>query len=131
MLANPHIKAVFFDVGGVCVKSPLDGVRKYEKKVGLPNNYLNLAIQSRGEQGAFQRLERSEITLSEFYPLFGRECSDPNHVERYKRYCVQKGLAVPHIPRVNVDGEALFQTMMTEASVLETVMTDAIKKLRG
>lgn len=34
----------FFFVGGVCVGSPMAGIHAYEKKHGLPRNYINVAM---------------------------------------------------------------------------------------
>jgi len=42
-------KAVIFDIGGVLIQSPLQGVRRYEIKLDLPPNYINFAISSQGE----------------------------------------------------------------------------------
>ena len=40
----PRFKAVFFDMGGVCVHSPLEGIRSFERQKGMPENYLNVAM---------------------------------------------------------------------------------------
>lgn len=37
-------KAVFFDMGGVVVGSPFQGIADFEKEHGLPVNYLNIAM---------------------------------------------------------------------------------------
>jgi hypothetical protein len=79
-------KTIIFDIGGVCVGSPLQGVAKYEKQHNLPKKYINVAIEKSGESGAFQRLERGELSIPEFYEIFGKELSDPINKEYYLKY---------------------------------------------
>jgi hypothetical protein len=37
-------KAIIFDVGGVCVGSPFQGISRYEKQKNLPKDYINVAM---------------------------------------------------------------------------------------
>lgn len=61
------IKAVIFDLGGVVFESPLRFIREYEVSHGLPENLVARVVGGYGgEQGAWQRLERGELTLPEF-----------------------------------------------------------------
>lgn len=98
-MCNPRpkpIKLILFDIGGVVVGSPIAGVHIYEEQHGLPFNYLNVSITARGREGAFQRLERSEIDLWTFYEQFGRELSDIiSGNEWYQRACQSRGWKVP------------------------------------
>lgn len=41
MLPNPNLKAVFFDIGGVVVRSPLIAIAEYEKERGMPKDWIN------------------------------------------------------------------------------------------
>ncbi|TPX56481.1 hypothetical protein PhCBS80983_g04497 [Powellomyces hirtus] len=123
-------EAVFFDIGGVCVHSPLQGIRKFELTKGLPENYLNVAIQSRGEDGAFQKLERGELSLAVFYPLFGQECSHPSNVQAYEKYLKSKGKPFAKIPQVTIDGKELFTFMMQEAMKPNQLVLNAVQKLK-
>ncbi|KAG5645914.1 hypothetical protein DXG03_005061 [Asterophora parasitica] len=81
-MTSPHIQAVIFDVrlleliGGVVLRSPFIAIATYERELGIPENYLNCSIVERGSQGAWQKFERGEIPLLEFYEAFGRELSD-------------------------------------------------------
>ncbi|KAI8967033.1 HAD-like domain-containing protein [Mycotypha africana] len=128
------IKAVIFDIGGVCVGSPMAGIRKYEIQKGLPRNYINVAIVNQGENGAFQKLERGEIKLEQFYKDFSSQLSDPANKEHYKKYIanLRGGGAVPEtIPDVLVDGKALFITMMSETAKLDPHIYTAIQKLKA
>lgn len=45
----------------------------FERKLGLPNGALSLAIVNGGDNGAWQQLERGEITTKEFAAKFGKE----------------------------------------------------------
>ncbi|KAL1927069.1 hypothetical protein VTP01DRAFT_5032 [Rhizomucor pusillus] len=124
-------KAVIFDIGGVCVGSPMAGIHRYEKEHGLPRNYINVAIVKQGENGAFQKLERGEIRLKDFYKQFGEELSDPAHKIHYQEYLKKSGKPVPqHIPDVKVDGRVLWGTMMAETHKIDPVVFHAIQRLR-
>ncbi|KAG8728622.1 hypothetical protein FRC12_021617 [Ceratobasidium sp. 428] len=94
------IKAVFFDVGGVVVKSPLIAIHNYEREKGLPKDWLNLHITKRGHGGAWQRFERDELELYPFYKAFGEELSDTARGnEYYKEWCRSRnvgGCTVSH-----------------------------------
>lgn len=111
MLPNPNLKAVFFDIGGVVVRSPLIAIAEYEKERGMPKDWINTlmyvfllsylpALSSTafpsttrcrlltgyhstrtGHQGAWQRFERGEVDLFPFYQQFG---SDLSNLERGK-----------------------------------------------
>lgn len=135
-MCNPrpkNIKLVLFDIGGVVVGSPIAGVHIYEREHGLPFNYLNVAITARGQQGAFQRLERSEIDLWTFYEQFGRELSETKQLnEWYTAFCKSRGLPLPpSLPtKHRVDGRELFGIMMVSeagaAGVDGGIMADRI-----
>ena len=61
------IRAVIFDLGGVVFDSPLRFIREYEKANELPENLVARVVGGYGgEQGAWQRLERGELSLPEF-----------------------------------------------------------------
>jgi len=127
-----HVKAVIFDIGGVVVASPIEGTFNYEKKHGLPHNYVNVSIVNRGEQGAFQRLERGEIPMDEFFRKFGEELSDPNNLPLYAKYLESRGKEVPPLPKkVEIDGKDLFLTMMEAATTPNELMVEAIRLLRA
>ncbi|TPX67188.1 hypothetical protein SpCBS45565_g03955 [Spizellomyces sp. 'palustris'] len=91
---------------------------------------MALYSQSRGEGGAFQKLERGELPLSAFYPIFGQECSDPGNKQAYVEYLKSKGKPIPTIPDVTVDGKELFTFMMQEASKTDPIVVNAVRKLR-
>ncbi|KAL0097522.1 epoxide hydrolase [Phycomyces blakesleeanus] len=124
-------KAVIFDIGGVCVGSPMAGIRLYEERYGLPTNYINVAITQQGEQGAFQKLERGEIKLHDFYIAFGDQLSNPSSKQHYLNYLEKTGKPAPSfIPDVVINGKDLFTTMMKETQRLDQKVFTAIRKLR-
>ncbi|CAE6461049.1 unnamed protein product [Rhizoctonia solani] len=125
------IKAVFFDIGGVVIKSPLIAMHVYEREKGLPKDWLNVFITRRGQGGAWQRFERGELELYPFYSLFGEELSDTELGNRYYReWCQSKNVDVPTLPEsVKVDGRELFGRMM-RSHELDPYILNAIRKLR-
>jgi epoxide hydrolase-like predicted phosphatase len=68
-------RAVIFDLGGVVVGSPLAAIASYEAEEGIPAGSLNRIVVDTGSQGAWSRLERGELGLEAFYPLFDEECA--------------------------------------------------------
>ncbi|KAJ3244311.1 hypothetical protein HDU78_011146 [Chytriomyces hyalinus] len=128
------IKCVIFDIGGVVVSSPLEAIREYEREKGLPANYLNVAIQARGQLGAFQRFERGEITLDEFAPLFTAELNDTaNNGAAYARFARKKGstLAPPVSSHSSpfLDGLELLHRILSTS--VDMRMVDAIRRLKS
>ncbi|KAF7353623.1 Epoxide hydrolase [Mycena venus] len=101
-----HIKAVIFDIGGVVMRSPFIAIAAYEKKLGIPENYLNCSIVERGPNGAWQKFERGELPLFPFYEAFSRDLSDTTSGNVwYAAYCKRKGVECPELPqKLNVDG---------------------------
>lgn len=71
--------AVIFDLGGVVMDSPLHIIADYERELGIPENHVNRVVVDTGPGGAWSRLERGELALSEFYPAFDRECREAGH----------------------------------------------------
>ncbi|XP_065883827.1 bifunctional epoxide hydrolase 2-like [Dysidea avara] len=68
------MKAVLFDLGGVLISAPQLVIARYEKSLGLPSGGLTVAFVRGAPNNAFCRLETGELTLSEFAPLFEKEC---------------------------------------------------------
>ncbi|KIJ60670.1 hypothetical protein HYDPIDRAFT_98391 [Hydnomerulius pinastri MD-312] len=132
-MALPHIKAVIFDIGGVVLRSPFIAIAEYEIEKELPPDYLNVSITSRGSKGAWQRFERGEIPLLEFYPAFGRDLSDTSNGNPwYRDYCARKGFACPTLPEhLEIDGRELFGRMMRISSIYDIHIANAIQRLRA
>lgn len=60
------LRAVLFDLGGVVFPSPFDAFDAYEQDEGLPAGFVRRVIAHSAEAGAWERLERSEVTFDEF-----------------------------------------------------------------
>ncbi|XP_078599605.1 acyl-CoA dehydrogenase family member 10-like isoform X1 [Branchiostoma floridae x Branchiostoma japonicum] len=67
-------RAVIFDMGGVILPQPLKVFRAFEDSKQLPPGSLFDVIRRGGDSGAWQRLERGEITQTEFIQPFSEEC---------------------------------------------------------
>ena len=57
------IEAVVFDLGGVVMESPLHSIAGYEQDHDLPGGTINQVVVESGEEGAWARLERGELTV--------------------------------------------------------------------
>ncbi|RDB21305.1 Acyl-CoA dehydrogenase family member 10 [Hypsizygus marmoreus] len=143
-MTSPHLKAVIFDVGGVVMRSPFIAISAYERKLGIPQNYLNCSMHvnimlaltliftplhsvERGSQGAWQKFERGEIPLFEFTKHLAVNCQI-----LYKTYCTRKGLAVPRLPeKLSVNGRDLFGMMMRESNAYDAHIVQAIHRIRA
>jgi putative hydrolase of the HAD superfamily len=73
------INAVFFDFGGVILTSPFDAFASYEQRSGLPGGFLRSVNATDPDSNAWARLERSEIGIDEFVPLFEAEAVSLGH----------------------------------------------------
>ena len=69
-------QAVLFDLGGVVLESPFIAISQYERDLDLPQHTINRHIHFAGDNGAWQKLERGELTLETFYLAFrqGARC---------------------------------------------------------
>ncbi|KAL9121050.1 MAG: hypothetical protein Q9187_002394 [Circinaria calcarea] len=77
-------KAILFDMGGVCVLSPMQAITDYENKHGIPTNWINYAISHSAPNGYWQRLERGEIKMdADFFKGFS---ADLHNAEAWKDY---------------------------------------------
>ncbi|HSG78106.1 MAG TPA: HAD family phosphatase [Acidimicrobiia bacterium] len=70
---------MIFDLGGVILGSPFSGFRDLEQRLGIPERWLAEHVLTMGEDGAFFRLERGDITAAEFAAEFTDETRDRGH----------------------------------------------------
>lgn len=63
-----------FDLGGVILESPLHAITRYERDHGLAPNAIGRVIAAAGDGGAWSRLERGELALPDFFPVFEADC---------------------------------------------------------
>jgi epoxide hydrolase-like predicted phosphatase len=102
-------RAVIFDLGGVVFGSPLGAIAAYERAEAIPSGSLNRVVVDTGAQGAWSRLERGELGLEEFYPLFDAECAHAG---------------------CRISARALMQ-LVAEATVPRPAMLEAIRRIRA
>jgi putative hydrolase of the HAD superfamily len=69
------INAVFFDFGGVILTSPFDAFASFEQRSGLPAGFLRSVNATDPDDNAWARLERNEIGVDAFVPLFEAEAA--------------------------------------------------------
>jgi len=103
------IAAVVFDLGGVVMDSPLHAIARYERDRGLPAGAVNRVVVESGDDGAWSRLERGELTLEAFLLPFEGDC----------RAC-----------GVEVDGKGLM-AYIAQAGVARPRMIEAIRRIRA
>jgi len=132
-MTSPHLKAVIFDIGGVVCQSPFVAIAQYEREKGLPPNYLNVSISGRGSAGAWQKFERGQLPLLEFYNAFGADLSDTVSGNAwYASYCKRRGISCPPLPAtLSVDGRELFGRMMHQSVQYDMHVLRAMERLRA
>ena len=57
------------------LESPLPAIRAFEKDAGVAPGAIFAVAAKAGSAGAWERLERGEVTLEEFLPMFASELS--------------------------------------------------------
>jgi putative hydrolase of the HAD superfamily len=107
--APAPIAAVVFDLGGVVMDSPLHALARFERDCGLERDAINRAIVAAGDEGAWARLERGELTVEEFCAPFEADC----------RAC-----------GIELNG-ARMMAYIAEATVLRPRMLEAIRRIRA
>ena len=143
-------RAVLFDIGGVCVDSPLQAIADHEQKNDIPAGWINFSISRGAPNGAWQRLERGETRLNDdFFENFTRDLSsaeawnefwrrrkgvDPKSNgegnDAQSRHREKSGVSdFPAIPII--DGELLFWSMMLVSRRYNPSMYAALKKLKA
>ncbi|KAI5820190.1 putative epoxide hydrolase [Pyronema omphalodes] len=125
---TPPITAIFFDIGGVCVRSPMHAISTLETRLSIPRGYINFAIQRTSPHGSWQLLERNELPLnSQFFDRFTQDLmSADSWQEFHTKNLLTPATAVPPM----IDGEALFWDMMNQGRSWDAVMMRAVRRLR-
>lgn len=78
-MANPTIRAVLWDFGGVMTESPFLAFRRFERERGLPENFLRGINARNPDTNAWARFERSELTPAQFDEAFADEARAAGH----------------------------------------------------
>ena len=73
------IRAVLFDFGGVILSSPFEAFAAYERRVGLPMDFIRTVNSTNPDDNAWARLERSEVDLDGFVSEFETEALALGH----------------------------------------------------
>ncbi len=68
-----------FDFGGVILTSPFEAFARYEQERGLPEGFISRLNATDPDTNAWARLERSEVSLTEFSELFEAEARAAGH----------------------------------------------------
>ena len=74
-----NIAAVLWDFGGVILESPFDAFARYEREIGLPENFIRGLNARNPDANAWARMERSEISRDEFVVAFEAEAQAAGH----------------------------------------------------
>jgi putative hydrolase of the HAD superfamily len=100
------VAAVLFDFGGVILSSPFDAFAAYERRVGLPPDFIRRVNSTDPDTNAWARLERNDCSIDEFVVAFEAEA-----------------LALGH----RVDGRSVLACLEGE---LRPQMVDAVRRCR-
>ncbi|KAI5210345.1 hypothetical protein AUEXF2481DRAFT_652 [Aureobasidium subglaciale EXF-2481] len=141
-MSSPTPKVLLFDIGGVCVVSPMAAILAYEKANNIPIGWINTAISTSGKTGAWAKLERGKVALDNvFFSAFSSDLSNEQlwrsfyikHLEKSRKEgtaqaAEEAAFQAPEPPRI--DGEKLFWEMMTVSRKPDPYMWPALKELR-
>ncbi len=72
-MANPAIRAVLWDFGGVMTESPFLAFQRFEKERGLPADFLRAINARNHDHNAWAQFERSELSPLQFDEAFAEE----------------------------------------------------------
>ncbi|KAL2019732.1 hypothetical protein VTK56DRAFT_9269 [Thermocarpiscus australiensis] len=132
--AQKRPKVILFDMGGVCVASPLQSILDYELSLGIPPGWINYSISKSGPDGFWHRLETGSIPLdAAFFAGFNRDLHDPARWKAFYQAQQARNPALPkEVPPVpKLDGEWLFHDMMAAARSPDPWVYPALKALKA
>ncbi|KAG9250206.1 haloacid dehalogenase-like hydrolase [Emericellopsis atlantica] len=137
MATQRQPKVLLFDIGGVCVVSPFQAILDYELSLGIPPGWVNYSISQTKPHGFWHRLERGAIPMDQAF--FAGFNADLHHQGRWHAFYTREAAKkknghqlsssdVPPVPRM--DGEWLFNEMMTASNHPDPWMFPALQKLQ-
>ncbi|KAI9812877.1 MAG: hypothetical protein M1827_004395 [Pycnora praestabilis] len=151
MAQKKVIKALLFDIGGVCVVSPFQAILDYEISEGIPPGWVNFSISRSSPNGSWHQLERGEIKMdAAFFAGFYRDLHDSKLWKEYWTRSQAKSLdpsvgkeatatstaaganapaPIPSLPEI--DAEWLFWEMMRVSRTTDQYMFPALQKLKA
>lgn len=74
--------AVLWDFGGVILSSPFEAFNHYEARIGLPVDFIRSVNATNPHANAWARLERNELTSTEFDQAFAHDSIALGHEVR-------------------------------------------------
>ncbi|KAI2721542.1 hypothetical protein DTO027I6_1281 [Penicillium roqueforti] len=124
---------LLFDVGGVCVASPLQAILDYEIVRNIPSGWINFSISRTAPNGSWHKLERGDIGVdTDFFAGFNADLASPELWAQFQQQLQKKqgtnGSTIPPMP--TVDAEWLFWEMMRVSRTTDPYIYPALKKLR-
>ncbi|KAH8808102.1 putative epoxide hydrolase [Xylogone sp. PMI_703] len=123
-------KAFLFDIGGVCVISPMQAILDYETSKGIPPGYVNYCIAKTKPNGFWHRLERGEDPMdAAWFQGFTAELNNTDHWTSFYTEKLNRSEKVPPLP--HIDGEWLFWSMMRASQEPDPWMYPALKSLKA
>ncbi|ORZ39942.1 HAD-like domain-containing protein [Catenaria anguillulae PL171] len=146
-----NLTTIVFDLGGVCVGSPVSAIRDYERHLGLPPRFIGVSVATAGDMGPFQRFERGELTYAAFLPLFQAHLTSPTRLVTYQRWRTSRRMRHEHQRHssassaddhdgvdwdavrgvvAKIDARDLFERMVRRSMRVEREMVWAIEKLK-
>lgn len=130
------VKAVIFDLGGVVLDSPLEAVAEYERRKGLPQDFLNRLIVRMGSQGAWSRLETGKVSLEAFFEAFdaeaascGARISSRELMEEIARFAQPRPVMIEAIRRLRRAGFRV--AALTNNWVMEGPLAEGMNLLKA
>ncbi|KAJ2988532.1 hypothetical protein NUW58_g3926 [Xylaria curta] len=137
MTAQKLPKVLLFDIGGVCVHqvvSPFQSILDYELSLGIPPGWVNYSISKTAPNGFWHRLERGEISMDDvFFAGFNEDLHNPGRWAAFYKVQAAKDPSIPQdVPSVpKVDGQWLFNDMMTVSTTPDPWMYPALQRLKA
>src|SRR5262249_37983884 len=117
------------------VASPFQAILDYEIANRIPIGWVTYSIQQTSPNGAWHRLERSEIPLGfNFFAEFNRDLQHRSlweafHAHLQKKNPQSSGAATTPTPKI--DAEFLFWEMMRVSTSPDPYMYPALQKLKA
>ena len=150
MASNNQPKVILFDIGGVCVsgrrcsyhrfiltifqvRSPFQAILDYELSLGIPPGWVNYSISKTAPDGFWHKLERGAIPMNHIF--FDGFNADLHHTQRWQDFYRREQAKDPNLPKElppvpRIDGEWLFNEMMTSSNSPDPWMFPALKNLK-
>jgi FMN phosphatase YigB (HAD superfamily) len=116
------------------VKSPFQTILDYEISLGIPPGWVNYSISKTAPNGSWHKAERGEVPLdSNFFIGFNEDLRDAGRWQDFYKREQGKNPALPEdVPPVpDMDGEWLFNEMMTASNFPDPWMYPALQNLRA